>query len=66
MPMPEMLSIVSVYVSSPNKDVRTEIDGDPGPSLPIQVEVIPQAVKVIVPKGGKGAPIRTKIKKMLK
>ncbi len=56
----------SVYVSSPSKDVRTEIDGDPGPPLPMQVEVIPRAVKVIVPKGGRGAPIRTKIKKMLK
>jgi YegS/Rv2252/BmrU family lipid kinase len=56
----------SVYVSSPSKDVRTEIDGDPGPSLPMQVEVIPQAVKVIVPKGGKRVGIRTKIKKILK
>lgn len=56
----------SIYVSSPSKDVRTEVDGDPGPSLPMQVEVIPQAVKVFVPKDGRAVGILTKIKKMLK
>lgn len=56
----------SVYISSPNDNVRTEIDGDPGPALPMKIDVIPHAVKVLVPKGGIMAGIKTKFKKMLK
>jgi diacylglycerol kinase (ATP) len=56
----------SVYISSPNENVRTVIDGDPGPGLPMKIEVIPQAVKLLVPQGGIVAGIRTKFKKMLR
>jgi len=48
-------------VSSQVSDIETEIDGDPGPALPIQIKVIPQAVNVMVPEGAKPAGIRTRI-----
>lgn len=51
----------NISVSSPIADLPTEIDGDPGPALPVEIEVIPQAVNCLVPKGAKPAGIRTKI-----
>ncbi len=50
-----------ITVSSETADIKTEIDGDPGPSLPVQIKVIPQAVNCIVPEGAKPAGIRTRI-----
>jgi diacylglycerol kinase (ATP) len=50
-----------ITVSSDNNDVKTEIDGDPGPALPVEIEVIPHAVNCIVPEGAKPAGIRTRI-----
>lgn len=55
----------SIEVSSVWTDVRTQIDGDPGPSLPMQIGVIPQAVKVMVPPDAKPAGIRTRLKRMV-
>lgn len=51
----------NITVSSDTENIRTEIDGDPGPSLPVQISVIPQAVKCLVPEGAKPAGIRTRI-----
>jgi len=51
----------NIRVSSKTDSVMTEIDGDPGPALPVQVKVIPQAVNCIVPEGAKPAGIRTRI-----
>ena len=51
----------NIKVSSDTADIDTEIDGDPGPPLPVQIKVIPQAVKVMVPEGAKPAGIRTRI-----
>jgi len=51
----------SIAISSQIPDIQTEIDGDPGPALPIQIKVIPQAVNVMVPEGAKPAGIRTRI-----
>jgi len=51
----------NIQVSSENVDIETEIDGDPGPALPVQIKVIPQAVNVMVPEGAKPAGIRTRI-----
>jgi len=48
-------------VSSEISDIETEIDGDPGPDLPVQIKVIPQAVNVMVPEGARPAGIRTRI-----
>jgi diacylglycerol kinase (ATP) len=45
--------------------VLSELDGDPGPDLPLEISVIPQAVKVMVLKGAKPAGIRTRLKRMI-
>ncbi|MHC4666732.1 MAG: diacylglycerol/lipid kinase family protein, partial [Planctomycetota bacterium] len=54
-----------VTVSSKAADIATEIDGDPGPALPIEIKVIPHAVNCIVPEGAKPAGIRTRIVRAL-
>ncbi|MHC4387439.1 MAG: diacylglycerol/lipid kinase family protein [Planctomycetota bacterium] len=51
----------SITVSSEVDGILTEIDGDPGPALPIQIDVIPQAVNCLVPKAARPAGIRTRI-----
>ncbi|MHC4573711.1 MAG: diacylglycerol/lipid kinase family protein [Planctomycetota bacterium] len=51
----------NISVSSEAVGVETEIDGDPGPPLPVQIQVIPHAVNCIVPQGAKPAGIRTRI-----
>jgi len=50
-----------VVISSEADNLATEIDGDPGPALPVQIKVIPQAVNCLVPEGAKPAGIRTRI-----
>ncbi len=50
-----------IAVSSQTSDIETEIDGDPGPALPVHINVIPQAVNCLVPEGAKPAGIRTRI-----
>ncbi|MCK5565458.1 MAG: YegS/Rv2252/BmrU family lipid kinase [Planctomycetes bacterium] len=55
-----------VYINSPSENVRTELDGDPGPSLPVKIELIPQAVSVFVPRAGKAARLGDRIKQMFK
>ncbi len=50
-----------ITVSSDAADIKTEIDGDPGPDLPVQIKVIPQAINCMVPEGAKPAGIRTRI-----
>ncbi len=52
-----------IRVSSDQPDLRTEIDGDPGPDLPLEIHVMPEAVKVITPAGAKPAGIRTRLKR---
>ncbi len=54
-----------IRISSQAPDIKTEIDGDPGPDLPIEISVIPQAVKVMVPKDAKPAGIRTRLKRII-
>jgi len=51
----------NISVRSNSTRIRTEIDGDPGPALPVQISVIPNAVNCIVPEGAKPAGIRTRI-----
>lgn len=55
----------SIHISSTSWAVSTEIDGDPGPSLPLKIEVIPQAVKVLVAPNAKPAGIRTRLKRVI-
>ena len=56
----------SITVTSDSSDVETEIDGDPGPPLPVQIKVIPKAVNCLVPEGAKPAGMRTRIIRALK
>jgi len=50
----------NITVSSDFSGIETEIDGDPGPALPVEIKVIPQAVNCLVPEGAKPAGIRTR------
>jgi diacylglycerol kinase (ATP) len=54
-----------VRITSIDDDVATEIDGDPGPGLPLDISIIPRAVRIIVPRGAKPAGMRTRLKRML-
>lgn len=47
-----------ITVSSDVPGISTEIDGDPGPDLPVDIKVMPKAVKVIVPEGARPAGMR--------
>jgi YegS/Rv2252/BmrU family lipid kinase len=50
-----------IRVSAQSQNIVTEIDGDPGPPLPVQIVVISHAVNVMVPEGAKPAGMRTRI-----
>ena len=56
----------SITVSSESPTVTAEIDGDPGPSLPIHIEVVPGAVQCLVPPNAKPAGMRTRIIRSLR
>ncbi|MCK5225456.1 MAG: diacylglycerol kinase family lipid kinase, partial [Planctomycetes bacterium] len=45
----------NIVVSSKAVGIQTEIDGDPGPALPVRIDVIPKAVKVMIPENAKPA-----------
>jgi diacylglycerol kinase (ATP) len=51
----------NIIISSDSVDIETEIDGDPGPALPVEINILPQAVNVMVPKNGRPAGMRTRI-----
>ena len=48
-----------------DSEIRTEIDGDPGAPLPIDIEIIPQAIRVLTPRNASPAGIRTRLKRIL-
>lgn len=56
----------NITVNSTNLKLATEIDGDPGPAVPVQITIIPKAVRVMVPEGAKPAGIRAQILRALK
>jgi diacylglycerol kinase (ATP) len=51
----------NIKVSSESTGIKTEIDGDPGPALPVEINILPQAINVMVPQKGKPAGMRTRI-----
>ncbi|HPO68695.1 MAG TPA: diacylglycerol kinase family protein [Anaerohalosphaeraceae bacterium] len=55
----------TIQVSDCGQPVLCEIDGDPGPSLPADIHILPQAVRVIVPPGAKPAGIRTRFRRII-
>jgi diacylglycerol kinase (ATP) len=60
------LQAKNITISSDSCNISTEIDGDPGPRLPVNIEVVPQAVKVLVPENARPAGLRTRILRALK
>ncbi len=56
----------NITVNSPNPKLAVEIDGDPGPAVPVSISIIPKAVRVMVPEGAKPAGIRAQILRALK
>jgi len=60
------LQAKNITVSADSDTIITEIDGDPGPQMPVNIEVVPQAVKVLVPENAKPAGLRTRILRALK
>ncbi len=56
----------SITITADTPDIDTEMDGDPGPGLPCHIDIIPQAINCIVPKGAKPAGIKTRIMRMLR
>jgi YegS/Rv2252/BmrU family lipid kinase len=55
----------NISIKSETNRIKTEIDGDPGPDLPVEINVIPNAVQCVVPEGAKPAGIRTRIKRAI-
>lgn len=55
-----------VTVSSAVGNIKTEVDGDPGPALPIHISVVPRAVQCLVPADAKPAGIRSRILRSLR
>ncbi len=55
-----------VTVSSAVASIKTEVDGDPGPALPIRIGVVPAAVRCMVPAGARPAGIRSRILRALR
>jgi len=56
----------TITISSDFAEIHTELDGDPGPGLPVKIEIIPQAINCLVPKGAKPAGIRTRALRILR
>jgi len=56
----------NISVTADNPHIETEIDGDPGPKLPVEINVVPQAIKCILPKGAKPAGLRARFIRILK
>ncbi len=55
----------TIHVSTPDSNVYSQFDGDPGPPLPITIEIIHHAVRMIVPPNARPAGIRTRLIRML-
>lgn len=48
-----------------DEPLYAQIDGDPGPDLPADIKIIPEAIRVLVPPGSKPAGIRTRLRRMI-
>lgn len=55
----------SISITSSDPAMPTELDGDPGPLTPWNVQVVPQAIQVLVGKNAKPAGIRTRLKRLI-
>lgn len=48
-----------------DEPIYAQIDGDPGPDMPADIKIIPEAIRVLVPPGAKPAGIRTRLRRMI-
>ncbi len=55
----------NIVVTSGSEEIDTEIDGDPGPPLPVEIKILPQAVNVMVQQNAKPAGISAHIMRIL-
>ena len=39
----------NIVMSSPGSTLRSQVDGDPGPSLPLNIQVVPAGLRLLVP-----------------
>ncbi|MHC5076466.1 MAG: diacylglycerol/lipid kinase family protein [Planctomycetota bacterium] len=56
----------NITITSKSLGIQTELDGDPGPDLPVTIEIIPQAINCFVPKDAKPAGMRTRLLRILR
>ncbi len=55
----------SITITSSDPAMPTELDGDPGIATPWTVQVVPQAIQVLVRQNAKPAGIRTRLKRLI-
>lgn len=55
----------SIQITPVQGEVFCQIDGDPGPELPADIKVVPQAIRIIVPPGAKPAGIRIRLRRAI-
>ncbi len=55
----------AITVEPLEETIYCQIDGDPGPSGPASIQLIPKAIRVLVPPGAKPAGIRTRLMRMI-
>lgn len=55
-----------IIVRCDNPDLPTEIDGDPGPAVPVKINVMPKAVRIMMLEGAKPAGLRAQILRALR
>ena len=50
-----------VTITARTPHTRSEVDGDPGPDLPLDIRIVPQALQVLTRQNVKPAGIRTRL-----
>ena len=56
----------TIEITSDVHHIETELDGDPGPNLPVKIGIIPHAINCLIPKGATPAGMRTRVFRMLR
>ena len=55
----------SIQITPADGPVYCQIDGDPGPEPPADIQVVPQAIRVLVPQDAKPAGLRTRLRRAI-
>lgn len=51
-----------IHISSPDRGVPVQLDGDPGPNLPLNIEVLSAAAQVLTPPHAAGSKYSTPVR----